>query len=131
IGTGSRTDASNVRGRSSQFAAENVFDGNPKTYWSTDDGVNTGWIDVDFGREVEFNRVVLQEQIELGQRVKKFAIDILKRGSFETTATGTTIGYKRILRFPTVRTSKLRLIVEDAKASPAITNIELYGAPEN
>jgi len=130
VGTGGQAYASNVRGGSKEFGADQAIDGNPKTYWATDDGVTSAWIEIDFGRDVEFNRVVLQEQIELGQRVKKFVIRIPESGSYQTIAPGTTIGYKRILRFPTVRTSKLRLAIEDAKASPAITNIEVYSAPE-
>jgi alpha-L-fucosidase len=121
--------ASNVRRGSKEFDAEKPFDGNPATYWATDDGVNRAWIEKDFGQEVEFNEVLVQEQIALGQRVKKFSIAILKEGKYEAIASGTTIGYKRILRFPQVRTRKLRLVIEDAKASPAITNIEIYNAP--
>ncbi|HMP94632.1 MAG TPA: discoidin domain-containing protein, partial [Phnomibacter sp.] len=37
--------------------------------------------------------------------------------------------YKRILRFPSVRASKLRLNITDAKACPAISNIGIYNAP--
>src|SRR5699024_12702588 len=42
----------------------------------------------------------------------------------------TTIGYKRILRFPDIKASKVRFSVTDAKAAPVISNIELYRAPK-
>jgi alpha-L-fucosidase len=132
VGSGAklRASASNVRAGAREYGADKAFGGNPAIYWATDDGVIRAWIEIDFGREVEFNRVLVQEQIALGQRVRKFSIATWKDGGYEVVAAGTTIGYKRILRFPTVRTGKLRLVIKDAKASPAITNIEVDNAPE-
>ena len=40
----------------------------------------------------------------------------------------TTIGYKRIICFPTIQASKIRFTVNDAKACPIIANIEVYNA---
>jgi alpha-L-fucosidase len=124
-----RASASNVRGGAREFGAEKAFDGKPTTYWATADGVTAAWIEIDFGREIEFNRFLAQEQIALGQRVKRFSVATWKDGHYETIARGTTIGYKRILRFPSVKTTKFRLVIEDAKASPSIANIEVYDAP--
>jgi alpha-L-fucosidase len=132
VGSGAklRASASNVRAGAREYGSDKAFGGNPAIYWATDDGVTRAWIDIDFGREVEFNRVLVQEQIALGQRIRKFSIATWKDGGYEVVAAGTTIGYKRILRFPTVRTGELRLVIEDAKASPAITSIEVHNAPE-
>jgi alpha-L-fucosidase len=121
--------ASNFRGKDLAFGAEKAIDGNPRTYWATDDGVSTAWMEIDLGREVEFNRLIVQENIALGQRVKRFSVLVWKGGGYQVAARSTTIGYKRILRFETVRTSKLRLLIEEAKAAPLISNIEVYNAP--
>ena len=49
------------------------------------------------------NRFLVQEHIALGQRVKAFTLEaMLADGSWVQVAEGTTIGYKRILRFPTI-----------------------------
>jgi len=122
--------ASNVRGGGGDFSAHKALDGSPASYWSTDDGVTAAWLQIDFGREVEFNRVLVQELIGLGQRVKRFSIAILKQGHFDTIARATTIGHKRIMRLPLVKTASLRLVVEEAKASPCIASIEVFAAPE-
>ena len=45
------------------------------------------------------------------------------------TIDGTTIGYKVIRKFPLVKTSKIKITISKAKASPVISNIELYRAP--
>ena len=42
----------------------------------------------------------------------------------------TTIGYKRILRLPTVLSDKIRINILDAKACPLISNVEVYHAPK-
>jgi alpha-L-fucosidase len=44
-------------------------------------------------------------------------------------AKGTTIGYKRIVSFPTVKASKVRLHITDAKACLVISNAGVYYAP--
>ena len=43
----------------------------------------------------------------------------------------TTIGYKRLLRFKTVITDKLRVTIDDARACPTINNVEAYYADES
>jgi alpha-L-fucosidase len=124
-----RVRASNVRGNDNEYGCEKVLDGRPETYWATDDGVTKASVEIDFGREIEFNRFLAQENIALGQRVKRFSVRIWKNERYETIAEQTTIGYKRILVFPVVRTRKLQLVIEDSKASPTITNIEIFKAP--
>src|SRR5262249_1085667 len=53
--------ASNVRGNDARFDAEKTVDGNAATYWATDDGVTAASLELDFGREVEFNTFLSQE----------------------------------------------------------------------
>jgi alpha-L-fucosidase len=71
-----------------------------------------------------------QEYIRLGQRVKAFTIEALVDGSWKEIAKATTIGYKRILRFPTVTATQLRFNITDSKACPVISNIGVYNAPQ-
>ncbi len=122
--------ADHVRGNSSKFEAENTIDGNPDTYWATDDGITSGSLTLNFGKPTTFNRFLVQEYIPLGQRVKAFSIEAWLNGEWETIDEQTTIGYKRILRFNNVTTDKLRFSVLEAKACPTISNIEVYHAPK-
>lgn len=121
--------ASNVRGNDKEYIGEKALDGKPDTCWATDDGVTKASLAIDFGREIEFNRFLAQENIALGQRVKRFSVRIWKNERYETIAEQTTIGYKRILVFPVVKTRKLQVVIEESKASPTITNIEIFKAP--
>ncbi|MBI1765039.1 MAG: alpha-L-fucosidase [Acidobacteria bacterium] len=127
--TPAKITATNVRGNSAVFSAAKATDADANSYWATDDGVTAAALELDFGREVEFNRFMAQEQIALGQRVKKFSLQIWQNGAYETIAQETTIGYKRLLRFPAVKTSKLKFMIEAAKACPVINNVAVYLAP--
>lgn len=120
----------NERGR--KFKAENVIDDDWDTYWATDDGYNFGTISFSFDKPVKMNRVVLQEYIPLGQRVKDFYMEgelnckWFKINPFDTLS---TIGYKRIVRFNTVELDKLIIYFEESRGPLCINNIEAYCAP--
>lgn len=125
----SKTSANQVRGNAKKHNAENAVDGHKNTYWTTDDGITQASITIDFEKPTVFNRFLVQEYIPLGQRVKQFSLEAEIDGKWETIANQTTIGYKRILRLDEVKASKIRLNIEDAKACPLISNIEVYHAP--
>ena len=122
--------ASQVRGNSKLFAASNLTDGRPDSYWSTNDGVKKASLTIDLGKPTAINRVILQEYIKLGQRVSSFSLEIWKGNKFEEIDRQTTIGYKRILAFPTVTTTRVRVNILDANAGPVISEFQLYKAPE-
>jgi alpha-L-fucosidase len=130
LALGKRVTATNIRGNSRKYKAQNVTDGNPDTYWAADDNIIESSLEINFKKPTEMNRFLVQEDIRLGQRVKKFKLDALIDNEWESIASETTIGRKRILRFPNVTATKLRLTIEDAKASPVISNIEVYLAPK-
>lgn len=123
-------EASQARGDSRLFDARRAVDGDPETYWATDDGVITASLTIDFGEETTFNRFLVQEYIPLGQRVKEFSLEAWVDGAWEEIDRQTTIGSKRILRFENVTSEKLRLNILDAKACPTISNVEVYHAPK-
>ncbi|HKL33914.1 MAG TPA: discoidin domain-containing protein, partial [Tangfeifania sp.] len=122
--------ATNVRGNSKKYAAANVTDDNPDSYWATDDQVKTASLEIDFQQPIEMNRFLVQEDIRLGQRVKEFSVEAFINDEWKEVAHETTIGRKRILRFPNITAHKLRFNVIDSKACPVITNIEVYKAPK-
>lgn len=128
LAKGKKASATAVRGN--KFKANNTIDGNQQTYWSTPDSVKTASIEIDLGVETEMNRILIQEYIALGQRVRNFTVEILQDNQWKEIASETTIGYKRILRLPTVKTNKIRLNITDSKACPLISNIEIYLAPK-
>lgn len=124
-----KVSANNIRENSSQFEAKNVTDGNKNTYWATDDNVKTASILFEFDKPTALNRILLQEYIALGQRVKAFNVAAKVNGVWQTVATETTIGYKRILRIDRVTATALKIDITNSKANIVISNIQAYNAP--
>lgn len=123
-------EATHIRGNCKNYAAQNAIDGKKNTYWATDDDVRQASLTLSFRRPTTLNRLLLQEYILLGQRVKSFSVEVMVEGAWREIARETTIGYKRILRLPTLTVDKLRITILDAKDCPLISNIGVYNAPQ-
>lgn len=130
LAKGKNIEASQVRGNSPSYAGNTLTDGDFHTYWTPDEGIRQASLTVDLNQEVEINRLVLQEYIPFGQRVRSFSVEAWNGESFEEIDRQSTIGYKRILVFPTLTTSKIRINILDSKAAPVLAELELYKAPE-
>ncbi|MCP5534141.1 MAG: alpha-L-fucosidase [Akkermansiaceae bacterium] len=73
------------------------------------------------------NRFVIQEATATsGQRIEKHAFDAWIDGAWKEVATGTTVGFKKILRFPTVQTDKLRLRILESRLEPTVARISVH-----
>lgn len=121
-----RTKCSNFRGNDAIYASAKVTDGRKDTYWATNDNITKGFVEIDFGKIQPVKYVLLQEYIRLGQRVKGFSVDVWANNEWMKVASGTTIGYKRILKLDVVKTNKIRINIDAAKACPVISNVEVY-----
>jgi len=124
-----KATASNVRKNSNVFGADKAIDGKKDSYWTTDDKISKASLTFDLGKPILFNRFLVQEYIRLGQRVKAFTVEAFVEGNWKEITKATTIGYKRILRFPSVNATKVRFNITDSKCSPVISNIGIYNAP--
>jgi len=124
--------ASNTRGKSRRFSPINILDNKYDTYWATDDNIHTVSLVITLKKAQTFNRFLIQEYIPLGQRVESFNVEYwdTSTNSWHMLSQATTIGYKRILRFATITTEKLRINILKSLASPVLNNIGLYFAPE-
>lgn len=126
-----KVSASDERG--GQFKVRGVTDGKYDTYWATNDGVTTADLTFTFSQPTKMNRVMIQEYIPLGQRVKSFVVEY-KEGdqwlSVKCNEETTTVGYKRLLRFEMIETEELRIRFTDARASLCINEVGAYYAPD-
>ena len=130
VAENAKVEASNVRGNSRKFKAANVTDNDKNSYWATDDGVTQAVLTITLDKPTEINRFVVEEYIRLGQRVMGFVVEAMVDGQWKILDTQSTIGYRRILRLPTVTTDKVRFTITDAKECPLISRIALYHAPK-
>lgn len=127
LARGKKAASSSDRGKN--FRAALAIDGDPETYWTTRDDVTSASITIDLGTETGVNRILIQEYIRLGQRVRRYKVEVLKDDQWKSVAEGTTVGYKVIRKFPLVTTKMVKLTILDSKACPVISNIELYRSP--
>ena len=74
------------------------------------------------------NTILLQEDIEKGQRVEVFKVEALIDGTWKKLTEGTTIGYKRLLRFDDVAPEKIRITIIETRVSANIKEIGAYNA---
>jgi alpha-L-fucosidase len=126
LAKGLSASSNNHRSKHPKFAPQNTLDGDPSTYWATDDNILPATLEIDLGQPTTFDRILIQEPIQLGQRVSEFEIDIMGVQGWLTIKKGTTIGYKRILRIPQTKTNKLRLRIKAANNTVALSNIGLF-----
>jgi alpha-L-fucosidase len=126
LAKGQTASANNYRLEHPKFAPQNTLDGDPITYWSTDDGVLPAKLEIELNKKTCFDRIIIQEPIHLGQRISAFEIDVMENKDWVNIVRETTIGYKRILRIPKVKTQKVRIRITEANNTVALTNIGLY-----
>jgi alpha-L-fucosidase len=129
LAAGARATASNVRGGDPAFAAGKITDGDPETYWTADDWTASPTVEFDLGKECTFNVAELAEHIEIGQRIAQFVLEVPDGAGWKQFAGGTTVGYKRLLRFEPVTASKVRLRILDSRICPTLSGFGLYFAP--
>jgi alpha-L-fucosidase len=73
-----------------------------------------------------FNVALLQEEITQGQRIEKFRIEYLDGKEWKVCASGTTVGYKRLLRFKEVSATEIRLVIESSRGTAIIKSFGVY-----
>lgn len=127
---GAKSSASNTRGESTKYKADNLLNNDYDSYWATDDNITSVSLEIDLKDVKSFNRLLLQEYIPLGQRVSEFNAEAWINNEWIEICSGTTIGYKRILRFPTVTAKKVRINIQNSLAGPILNKISLFAAPE-
>ena len=78
-------------------------------------------------KPITLNRLMLQEAVaKRSERVEEHAVDAWINGMWQEIARATNIGYKRILRFQDVTTSRLRLRILQSRLTPAISSVGAY-----
>jgi alpha-L-fucosidase len=137
LAAGKKATASNIRGGDTTFGPDKALDGKKDTYWATDDNVTSASVEVDLGGEQEFNVVRTEEMISLGQRVAEYKVEAWDEATkgWRPVSQGTTIGYRKLDRFPKVRASKVRLTIVKTLACPTIksfgVHLDTVSAPES
>src|SRR5690606_27899901 len=127
LALGAVVEASNSRGNG--YEASNLIDAKKESYWANGEAIDTASVVLDFNSPIEFNRIMLEEYIRLGQRVSEFTVEAMVDGQWQLIDEQTTIGNKRILRFDSMISPKIRVRITASKGEILLSNISVYNAP--
>ncbi len=103
-----------------------LLDDNDATHYLFPMKGNKNTVEMDLNEEKTFNVLLLQENITIGQRVEKFVLEYWDNTEWKKATEGTTIGFKRLLEFPTITASKVRFRIVSSRLKPALSEIGLY-----
>lgn len=107
-----------------------IVDGKLTSYFTTTKQDTTTTIEFNWQNEISFNVLSLQENIAIGQRVEEFEADYFNGKEWSKFTWGTTIGYKRLLKFNTITTKKVRFRILSSRLNPTIAEFGLYNLVE-
>ena len=100
-------------------------------YYKTGDGETTAAVTVLLPSAAKISHVVIKEHIPMSQRVEAFAADVrMPDGAWKQVASGTTVGYQKIVRFDAVQTDAVRVRILDSRVCPVLSFIGVYGERE-
>ena len=74
------------------------------------------------------NILLIQEDIAKGQRIERFLLEGCVEGNWQKLAEGTTVGYKRLVRFAACQPDSIRLTVLSARDEARVLRMGLYHA---
>ncbi|MEW2546853.1 alpha-L-fucosidase [Streptomyces sp. NPDC047002] len=106
-----------------------LTDGRLGSGWSPAAGARTGVVEVRLRPGTRFDRVRLGEDITRGQHVEAFAVEARAGGVWRQVASGTTIGYARILATSApVTADAVRVRITAARGAPRLAALGLHRA---
>ena len=82
---------------------------------------------ITFPKEKSFNKIVIEEKIELGERVRSFVVEAKILGEWTNLISGSCIGHKyiKVLEAP-IKASAIRLKIIESNAEPMIKSFTIY-----
>ncbi len=125
LAAGAKVSASNT---ADGHQATAITDGDRATWWTPAEGTYAASFEVDLEQPATFDRAMLQEMITEGQRVERVTLEAADGDGWKPIAEATTIGYKRLLRFPAVTTDRVRVTIHESRAEPTIREFGLFKA---
>ena len=90
-----------------------------------DMGEGDAFIEARFAASADIGYLVLKENLRMGQRVERFAVDVLTENGMSTVYEGTVIGYRRIVRLDR-KILAFRIRILDSRTAPALSFIGAY-----
>jgi len=109
--------------------AASLTDQDQASYWSAPDGQESAELTFHLPAARTFNRAGFGEHIAVGQRIEAATLDAWVDGAWKELGASTTVGYRRLLRFPAVTADRVRLRITASRFAPTLANFGLYQEP--
>jgi alpha-L-fucosidase len=104
-----------------------LIDDQYNTYFTTEKGDTTTTITFSTKNPGTYNVLMLQENIMVGQRIEQFELEYFSsEGDWVKVTEGTTVGYKRLLKFAPFTATTFRLRILNSRLEPTISEFGLY-----
>ncbi len=83
---------------------------------------------INLNGEQTFDRLLIQENIANGQRVTGGRVEVWNGTDWQSLAQFTTVGYKRLLRFPAVKAARIRLLFSTLSGPVELAEVGAFKA---
>ena len=96
-------------------------------YWHSGYDTQKPELILDMGDDYDVDRILLRENVETGQQIEEFTVFAELDGKWKKLCEGTVIGHKRLCELKaTVRTRRLKLVIEKTRKFATIKSFEVY-----
>ena len=95
-------------------------------YYKPFDGENAPTVTLTFPEARTVSVLSIKEHIPMGQRIERFAADARIGGEWREIGSGTTVGYRKILRFDPVTADAVRIRILDSRVCPVLSFVGAY-----
>ena len=79
-------------------------------------------------KESIINVLQLQEDIAKGQRAEGFTVEAFSNGKWHYVTEGTTVGYKRLIKFSDTKAEKIKITLNASRGTANLMNIGVFYA---
>ncbi|MDR1735231.1 MAG: hypothetical protein LBR73_10195 [Oscillospiraceae bacterium] len=106
---------------------ENVLLSEGDVYWHSGAFTKPVELVLDLGDDYDVNKCVLMEHSPTGQQIERFSLHYeTPKGKWQLLKEGTTVGYKRILKFHEKRMRRLKLIITESRGFATLDSWQCY-----
>jgi len=115
----------------SGYEAARITDGDAATRWNAAEGqLNDQWVEVDFGEDTLLNQLVIKEFRDPNFKIANYTLQYWDGANYKDITKGSAVGDNRTFTFPTLTTSKIRLVIKTSYGVPSIYEMEAYHTKE-
>lgn len=108
------------------YEIDNVRDMMSDKWYMPEDGETSVEIEIEFEKKEALHYLVMQEHIQLSQRIEDFQVYAKVEDRWIRVYKGTTVGYKKIVRLHDIETNMLKIQIKDSRVCPTLHFVGVY-----